>query len=65
MRCPVCRKKTVWEGNSYRPFCGERCQLLDLDNWLSERYGISAAAETRDKTGAPPRPAQNAKRNRD
>jgi hypothetical protein len=65
MRCPMCRKKTAWEGNPYRPFCSERCQLIDLDNWLSERYGISTSAETRDKTGAPPRPVQNAERNSD
>ena len=23
------------------PFCSERCKLIDLDNWLSERYRIS------------------------
>ena len=29
------------EGDPYRPFCSERCQLIDLDNWLSRRYRIS------------------------
>jgi len=38
-------------GNPYRPFCSERCRLIDLDNWLSERYRISTLAEAREKTG--------------
>jgi len=45
MRCPICHKDVPWEGNSFRPFCSERCQLIDLDHWLSERYRISAPAE--------------------
>jgi len=45
MRCPICKKPTTWEGNPFRPFCSERCKLIDLDNWLSERYRIPAATE--------------------
>jgi uncharacterized protein len=40
VRCPTCRRLTVWEGNPYRPFCSERCKLQDLGNWASERYRI-------------------------
>lgn len=39
-RCPICKKQTQQKGNPYRPFCSERCKLLDLDNWLGERYRI-------------------------
>lgn len=46
MRCPVCKRKTTREGNPYRPFCSERCKLIDLDRWLSERYRIPAADDT-------------------
>jgi len=28
------------EGNPHRPFCSQRCQLLDLDGWTSERHRI-------------------------
>ncbi len=45
MRCPVCKKPTAWQGNPLRPFCSERCRLIDLDNWLSERYRIASAVE--------------------
>lgn len=41
MRCPICKRETTWEGNLFRPFCSERCKLLDLDNWLAGRYRIS------------------------
>lgn len=41
MRCPICKRETVWQENPWRPFCSERCKLIDLDNWLSGRYRIS------------------------
>ena len=47
-RCPICKKEVVFEGNPFRPFCSERCKLLDLDNWLSERYRIRVVAEEGD-----------------
>ena len=45
MQCPICKKETISEGNPDRPFCSERCKLIDLDNWLSERYRVSSPAE--------------------
>jgi endogenous inhibitor of DNA gyrase (YacG/DUF329 family) len=42
MLCPICRRETFAEGNPFGPFCSERCKLIDLDNWLSGRYRISA-----------------------
>jgi uncharacterized protein len=44
MRCPMCQRQTVYEGNPFRPFCSERCKLIDLDNWFSGRYRVSAPA---------------------
>jgi uncharacterized protein len=41
-RCPICRKPTNSEANSDFPFCSERCRLLDLGNWASEKYKISS-----------------------
>lgn len=29
----------------FRPFCSERCRLLDLEGWLSERYRIPKVEE--------------------
>jgi len=40
-RCPICRKPTDSESSPDFPFCGERCRLLDLGNWASEKYVVS------------------------
>ena len=39
MKCPIC-KKDVSPDNSERPFCSERCRIIDLANWASDRYVI-------------------------
>jgi len=38
--CPICRKEAAWEGNRFRPFCSERCKLIDLGNWATESYRV-------------------------
>ncbi len=45
VRCPQCGRLTKWEGNPYRPFCSERCKLIDLGRWLSEDYRIEVPLE--------------------
>lgn len=40
LRCPIC-KKEVELNSPEMPFCSERCRLLDLSNWASEKYVIS------------------------
>ena len=40
MKCPICKKDVAPE-SGYYPFCSERCKLIDLGNWASERYVIS------------------------
>jgi uncharacterized protein len=42
IKCPTCRSEAQWEGNPHRPFCCERCQLIDLGAWTTERYRIPA-----------------------
>jgi len=38
--CPICKRKTTWEENPWRPFCSERCKLIDLGKWASEKYRV-------------------------
>lgn len=39
--CPICDRATTFESlNPFRPFCSEKCQLIDLGNWLSEKHFI-------------------------
>lgn len=40
VHCPICHKETLWEGNPSRPFCSERCRLIDLGAWVSEEYRV-------------------------
>ena len=42
VKCPKCRKETPWENNPHRPFCSDRCRLIDLGAWTQERYRIPA-----------------------
>jgi uncharacterized protein len=42
-RCPTCRQPVEWENNEFRPFCSERCQMIDLGRWASEDYRVPLA----------------------
>ena len=42
VKCPHCGKETEFSGNEFRPFCSERCKLLDFGAWADEEYGIAA-----------------------
>ena len=43
MKCPTCNKSVPWEDNPFRPFCCERCKLVDLGKWVSEEYRVPGA----------------------
>jgi uncharacterized protein len=47
MKCPICRKPVDFS-NPERPFCSERCRLLDLGAWASEKYVISTPLNQRE-----------------
>ena len=40
MKCPTCGKKVDWKDNPNRPFCSERCKLVDLGKWVNEEYRV-------------------------
>lgn len=41
IECPHCGKKGTWvKENVFRPFCSERCKLIDLGDWASEKNRI-------------------------
>jgi uncharacterized protein len=45
MKCPICKKIEVALGAPDFPFCSERCRIIDLGNWSSEKYVISSPAD--------------------
>ena len=45
--CPTCNKKDSWKAeNPFRPFCSERCKLIDLGAWASEEHRIAGDPAT-------------------
>lgn len=41
LQCPTCGRPVEWsEALPFRPFCSERCRLIDLGAWLSEERRI-------------------------
>ena len=45
-RCPRCGTSTRLDPqNPWRPFCSERCKLIDLGDWMSGRYALPVQEE--------------------
>jgi endogenous inhibitor of DNA gyrase (YacG/DUF329 family) len=38
--CPTCGRPVHWAESPDRPFCSERCRLIDLGHWASEDYVV-------------------------
>lgn len=54
VQCPRCKKTTAYsKSNMYRPFCSERCQMIDLGAWAEERHVISQEDSTDSSEQAP------------
>ncbi len=44
VKCPTCKREIDWSESPFRPFCSERCRLIDLGGWLSEKHSIPGEA---------------------
>ena len=52
--CPTCGKAVVWSAEAlWRPFCSERCRLIDLGDWLDENHRIPDTPEDYSEGGSP------------
>ena len=53
--CPTCGKALLWlPANAWRPFCSERCKLIDLGAWATERYRVPVVEDKDQLENAPP-----------
>ncbi len=51
--CPQCGKASIYSPeNRFRPFCSERCRLIDLGEWASEGYQIPVESDIDDFSSA-------------
>jgi uncharacterized protein len=56
--CPSCGVAVVWNNESrFRPFCSERCRLIDLGAWAAEAYRVPVSEDTEPPDDAPPEDA--------
>ncbi len=45
VKCPSCSKKFQYLLSKFRPFCSERCKMIDLGQWLDGQYLIASKEE--------------------
>lgn len=44
--CPTCGEDVAWRPeNCWRPFCSERCKLIDLGEWATGKYKVPVAEQ--------------------
>jgi uncharacterized protein len=63
VKCPTCHREIDWSQSPYHPFCSERCRLIDLGAWLTEKHAIpgepapeqTTPESAAEQTEAPPR----------
>ena len=52
VNCPPCATPVEWiPENRYRPFCSERCKLIDLGAWATESYRVPVQDQENDTEG--------------
>lgn len=50
VHCPTCNAPVEWgPASAQRPFCSERCKLIDLGAWASEEHKIPVAPDAEDE----------------
>ena len=53
--CPRCGAQSPYSPeNRWRPFCSERCRVIDLGAWASEAYRVPVPLDAQSETETPP-----------
>lgn len=53
--CPTCGTAVAWTAeNRWKPFCSERCKLIDLGQWATEKYRVPAEEQESEDVPPPP-----------
>lgn len=52
--CPICNSAVSWTTESrWKPFCSERCKLIDLGQWAAEKYRVPAVEQAPEDESPP------------
>ena len=55
VKCPTCRRPVEWsETSPYRPFCSDRCRLIDLGAWFNGQRALPDDGEVDETPMNPP-----------
>ncbi|HCT99909.1 MAG TPA: DNA gyrase inhibitor YacG [Methylococcaceae bacterium] len=55
VKCPLCRAPVTWTAQErFKPFCSERCKLIDLGEWAMEEKRIPGESVDSDNDFIPP-----------
>lgn len=49
VKCPTCEKEFNYYSSEYRPFCSEKCKMVDLGHWFKETYKVPEKEQDKDK----------------
>ena len=53
--CPTCGAAVPWTAESkWKPFCSERCKMIDLGQWATEKYRVPAEEQEPDDESPQP-----------
>ena len=51
VKCPQCEKMVEWvKEEKWKPFCSERCKLIDLGAWADESYRVESKEQAASPT---------------
>lgn len=64
VKCPTCEREIDWSQSPFRPFCSERCRLIDLGAWLTEKHAIPGEPAPEESGRGPAQADDDAPRHR-
>ena len=48
VKCPGCDIVFLYYESNFRPFCSERCKMVDLGHWFNESYVVPLKEQVND-----------------
>ncbi|HXC59606.1 MAG TPA: DNA gyrase inhibitor YacG [Steroidobacteraceae bacterium] len=55
VHCPTCKRAVSWTAESpWRPFCSERCRMVDLGAWFAGERAIPGESVADPEAPLPP-----------
>lgn len=46
VKCPHCKKSFRYHSSEFRPFCSEKCKMIDMGHWFDESYVVAGTNNT-------------------